>query len=262
MPRSSTNFGATSLNFHDVRGNLGASGSYPLGGFQWQVSKWLVEAGRSRFDAEIQDGGRTYIYRLVDVPTTPVEWSLIMGDAVHNLRSALDLLAWQAVIAGVGTPSRSTCSPIYKKQEDRKFSLALKGAPSHFIDAVRQMQPYIDAPMAEAWRGGRLWLLYRLDIEDKHHLLVTCPGVVNEMSSNRPPEVDGCEFIGTWQPAAEGVEVMRFSGRNQGRPHRHTLDATNHSLINLRLPVTGYRRPAATNRRSSTPRRSGQRSRN
>src|SRR5262249_4018917 len=44
----------------------------------------------------------------------PSTLSLLIGDAVHNLRSALDHLAWQLVEANGDTPTTKTAFPIYK----------------------------------------------------------------------------------------------------------------------------------------------------
>ena len=41
----------------------------------------------------------------------PVDLSLVIGDAVHNLRSALDHLAWQLVLANGQTPTTQTAYP-------------------------------------------------------------------------------------------------------------------------------------------------------
>src|ERR1700687_47569 len=43
----------------------------------------------------------------------PARWGCIVGEVVHNLRSALDHLAWQLVLANGGTPNRATEFPIF-----------------------------------------------------------------------------------------------------------------------------------------------------
>ncbi len=45
----------------------------------------------------------------------PHKWSPIIGDIVHNMRSALDHLAWQLVIRNECTPSSKTQFPILSK---------------------------------------------------------------------------------------------------------------------------------------------------
>src|SRR5258708_16555502 len=43
-----------------------------------------------------------------EVKPVPNDIALILGNAIHNLRSALDHLAWQLVEAGGGTPIKKT----------------------------------------------------------------------------------------------------------------------------------------------------------
>src|SRR3954447_12706375 len=45
----------------------------------------------------------------------PPEWSPIIGDIIHNWRSALDHLAYQLVIRNGRKPSGSTQFPIFSK---------------------------------------------------------------------------------------------------------------------------------------------------
>lgn len=96
----------------------------------------------------------------------PAEWSLLVGDALHNARSALDHLAWQLVDMHGGPPDRSRFpfkdGPVGFGDELRN---ALPKVPAEIRQQVRDLQP---------WRGGddRLWLLHHLDIVDKHRLLV------------------------------------------------------------------------------------------
>jgi len=76
-------------------------------------------AARAFLDSNPCEGGtkrdpdtRRVLHYLVRVKPAPVPLRLIVGDALHNLRSALDHLAWQLVEAGGGTPTRYTAYPI------------------------------------------------------------------------------------------------------------------------------------------------------
>ena len=57
-----------------------------------------------------------------------VEWSLILGDLLHNLRSALDHLAWQLVVDGGGTPSQDTNFPVCCSTQVSRVQRSLSGA--------------------------------------------------------------------------------------------------------------------------------------
>jgi hypothetical protein len=98
--------------------------------------------------------------------------SLITGDAIHNLRSALDHLAFAAVSIE-GTVTTDTAFPIWRKtsiptvQEYKSLVLGkVKGAPQPFIDLLLGLQPY------EGGFHDDLWTIDYLDIADKHKLLI------------------------------------------------------------------------------------------
>jgi hypothetical protein len=94
---------------------------------------------------------------------------LAVGDAIHNLRSALDHLAYQLV--DIGTEGKgpfedvyfpiSRNAAIYEKAKVRKVAGMVKEA----IGAIDAVKPY---------GGGNdlLWDLHRFDILDKHRLLI------------------------------------------------------------------------------------------
>lgn len=62
--------------------------------------------------------GRSGIRRPLELPSV-IHASTVAGDAVHNIRSALDYLVWDLVAnAGVAKPGRHTNFPIFDKKED------------------------------------------------------------------------------------------------------------------------------------------------
>lgn len=190
-----------------------------------EAARWLAEVGPPRFEQEVLDGGLTHVVRLAHVPPTPPHWGAIVGDVLHNLRSALDLLAWQAVIAGGGTPGKKTGFPVNAHNEDeqgdKNVTVALKGAVPELVAAMRRFQPYNRCHTTEALRNDALWVLHRLNIEDKHHLLVTCAAVVGDVSHEVPYEALGGEVTVTLQPARDGAEVLRYS--NIPKPVDHLV---------------------------------------
>jgi hypothetical protein len=54
-----------------------------------------------------------YVSYVESVRDVPVNVPLIAGDAIHNIRSALDHLAWQLVLSAGNTPGQSTSFPIF-----------------------------------------------------------------------------------------------------------------------------------------------------
>jgi hypothetical protein len=106
------------------------------------------------------------VYRVKIHTQPPLQWAAVIGDAIHNLRSALDLLVWQLVLANGGTPDTATAYPISKSAATfEKTMVRVKGLSQEAQNLIRATKPY---------QGGNevLWQLHQLDIVDKHHLLV------------------------------------------------------------------------------------------
>jgi len=109
------------------------------------------------------------VYTLTSGDDPPPRLSAIAGDAISNLRGALDHLAYQLVLKGSGaTPSTSTCFPIAQNASDYKTKAArtLRGAPPGAFSAIDALKPY---------KGGNdaLWRLHELSNIDKHRMIVT-----------------------------------------------------------------------------------------
>jgi hypothetical protein len=108
------------------------------------------------------------------------EWSAVIGDCIHNLRSALDNLAF--ALAGAQAGDR-TEFPIFldkPKFEERtrrgdptsRSGLAkMTGIPKGAQDVIKALQPYA-RPHGLPARAEPLWVLQGMDIEDKHHRLL------------------------------------------------------------------------------------------
>ena len=98
-----------------------------------------------------------YIVRTKVREEPPPDWSPIIGDVVHNWRSALDHLAWQLVIRNKRKPSGGTQFPIFSKSpfdaslypnikeaEDtlKRWNRQVKGMHSGDVALIERLQPY------------------------------------------------------------------------------------------------------------------------
>lgn len=94
-------------------------------------------------------------------------WSLIIGDAVHNARSALDYIAW--MLAGSVVDDTTTSFPICSRPEHFAPAAKSKLARVHpeAVADIGRLQPYSRPNLKES----ALWLLEELDRRDKHRLL-------------------------------------------------------------------------------------------
>ena len=104
----------------------------------------------------------------------PLEFSAIIGDAVHNLRTALDVLACDLVSIN-GQSTRSVYFPFAADPADLKHQIRKKNlhrAGPDIVDLVLSLRPY---------RGGNLALraIHDLDIRDKHQALIPVANVVD-----------------------------------------------------------------------------------
>jgi hypothetical protein len=113
-----------------------------------------------------RSGQRIFVLRCREDP--PGRLATVAGDAVHNLRSALDLAICALVTRNRERITKSTGFPVVDLATDltRACRSRLRGAGAATLDAVQKLKPYRDGNLP-------LWQLHRLDIEDKHKLLAT-----------------------------------------------------------------------------------------
>lgn len=110
-----------------------------------------------------------YHYHIAKTAPLPDETRLIFGDVVHNLRAALDLLAYDLISANGGDKKRSFF-PFH--EEARNFENALSEGqisvvPKEIKDLLRtEIQPY------RGGKGDAIWRMNKLDNIDKHRLLL------------------------------------------------------------------------------------------
>ena len=112
---------------------------------------------------------RRMIYFMSTVRPTPPRIPAVVGDVIHNLRSALDHLAYQLVWTALGKPPGShvyfpiaDSRDLYLEQRRKQ----LKGAHPEAIAAVDALTPYRGA-------NDLLWKLHKLNNVDKHRVLLT-----------------------------------------------------------------------------------------
>jgi hypothetical protein len=97
------------------------------------------------------------------------EWSLDLGDALHNLRSAFDAVAWGMAHFKDSRPTRPRSVQFPICTEEAQWKKALRDwvgeLPLDFQERLRMMQPFTYMPT-----GGVsvLSMLHDLDIQDKH----------------------------------------------------------------------------------------------
>lgn len=99
------------------------------------------------------------------------DWALLVGDSVHNFRSALDHVAWQLALLTTATPANRTQFPIFR--DPARFGAEGLVRQARDIDAqhhptIEGFQPF---RAQEGPDESALWLLHELDNADKHRIL-------------------------------------------------------------------------------------------
>jgi hypothetical protein len=98
------------------------------------------------------------------VRVIPIELIMSAGDAIHNLRSALDHLAWQLSHWENWKPTERCAFPVGNSLADynHKKAKAVEGMSSEAKNAIDLLKPYKNG-------NDLLYAIHRLDIVDKHH---------------------------------------------------------------------------------------------
>ena len=152
----------------------------------------------------IDTGHQDLIHAIPDFAGAADEMALIAGDAIHNLKTALDF-AWMSTLRKHVPIANLDCAkfPVYPSR--RELESALNGVPINarsnsalFELLVSDIQPF------EGGHNGVIYVLHKLDICDKHLLLL---GLV---------PLAGIDGIRVQRP--DGETVRGFGGATQNLP--------------------------------------------
>ena len=137
-----------------------------INGFRMNV-RYEVEVG------SLDDSGEYHSLLVRPSSEPPLQWSVLIGDIAHNLRSSLDGLVWQLVLWNGQQPGgmRSLAFPVYRTPE----SYAQRGAGT-IHGRVRQVhEALIESLQPFNTEGGAttstLLMISELNNADKHRLI-------------------------------------------------------------------------------------------
>jgi hypothetical protein len=152
------------------------------------------------------------VYRAQFRSPIPPELPAIIGDVLHNLRSALDHLVWQLVKAAGNKPSRENSFPIFTKAKDfrdllKKFKAGgnckIKGVTKAAMQLIKRTKPYK--------RGNRwLWVIHELNNIDKHRLLIAAAAANPYLALEREGKRESVWQRPKIQLLKDGAEVFRW----------------------------------------------------
>jgi hypothetical protein len=164
----------------------------------------------------------------------PFRLGVLVGDFIHNLRSALDNLVWGLVKHRGGRPTKKTQFPIFSDEEkwDPFIAKNLPKLQAEEIAALESMQPFRVADPEER-KGHYLALLAWLSNRDKHRYLHPSVGFLISPAASNPG--------GFWNPEPEMYFARNNdAGRFEGAEFpEHELGRTPTVIARARITPAG-----------------------
>jgi hypothetical protein len=154
------------------------------------VADFFSDSAAYMIDYEPGDGNETHL-RITEAKTLPVEVSTVLGDAVHNLRSSLDTVAYELARLSHGGTLTTDLEPLpeFPIRDsakgyvdffagrrtglfDEKAEEAVRSVvPGHRFDALAAIDDELIMTFQREVVLDPLWQLHRLSIIDKHRRL-------------------------------------------------------------------------------------------
>jgi hypothetical protein len=158
----------------------------------------------------------------------PLEWSVIIGEIVHNLRSALDHSIYELTCIEAGHPLDGTEFPVFK-DESKYFEVKKRGEPAPKSGLskirgikderrraiIRDLQPFEFRKTHKPHEHSILAFIHELNIVDKHRTLHLCRMATTSISVHWLRDTypisntlvmrrleDGAEFA-RWKPVGD-----------------------------------------------------------
>lgn len=158
------------------------------------ISRFMnTEPFRIRTEIDKETNRVNYIIDHAD--SVPVDIPLIFGDAINNLRCALDHIAYSLIARDEGgTPSnpRGIYFPITRDYKNLINILNKMPASKRTREAIIRARPYRDG-------NHRLWQLSQLNNIDKHRILVTVGSQVNSFNVSSMVNISSIELPDTFK---------------------------------------------------------------
>jgi hypothetical protein len=136
------------------------------------------------------------------LPKPPLRLSVLIGDFLFNIRSALDYLVWQLVLINKCEPGKSTMFPITSNPKtfaDEIRRNRLKGVSAAAQKAIESLQPYHTG-------NESLAVLAKLHNTDKHQAFNLTTAVAHDT------HVEWKDEKGTFMEMFMGGEELRDGG--------------------------------------------------
>jgi hypothetical protein len=168
------------------------------------------------------------VYRLDRVIRVEPEWALIVGDAVQNLRSALDHLMWQLAkrhLSRVPTEqeAKSIQFPEVRRVKDFAGNRYLRYIDTTDVARLKPYQPYKRLNRGELHPLPKLIRLSNIDKHRRLHLLVPRP--FQSPLTNRPDAYRDCVPRFELMPNGNRASIVLNAPPPNPRPNHPILIA-------------------------------------
>lgn len=170
-----------------------------------------------------------------EMPMPPMRLFTLVGECLHNLRSALDHLAWQLVLENGGQPTLKTTYPVLRRTP--KAPLAVAGGVSDAaIAVIEESQPY---QWASEWQHHPLYMLHDLARKDRHRHVALRHVALDNIVIAGTRECDG-----TWHRVAQSDDALTL----EFVPDDRSIDVTGSVEWRLHIaePPAVFSPPVAT----------------
>lgn len=186
-------------------------------------------------------------FMLHKVKPDDINWSLIIGDVVHNLRSALDHLIFQLALLN-GHPvekcRKSAFLVCIDEASYKESSRRIQGLVSPTALAMIQvLQPYkAAAETGKDPRKSNLWIISQLDIIDKHRTLVIAAknfraSSISYAVNEEEPMI--IEAVDTWKPLVDGAKIATIDFSGAGIQHKGKVRVKAQTEVQIFFNETG-----------------------
>jgi hypothetical protein len=159
-----------------------------------------------------------YVCRLFVNEPTPVEWSVRLGEATHNLRSALNHTIGQLMAHQSGNRVAQATFPIFS--DPRKFQAEGPGVLRDARNLIESVQPY----QATNPRATTLWYVNQVSNFDRHNHIRLLPAISQDI------------YTLTVDPADVHTTVTIREGLKEHQAVLATIDLTR-ALPDVRLSL-------------------------
>lgn len=105
----------------------------------------------------------------VNFPPVPDQFSILAGEAIYHLRSALDHLVYQLVRVNKNEPTRKNAWPILGKENHGILERKIRGVSDIASEIIKSYQPY---NLGTRYKEHLLWRLKNLNDWDKHNFVI------------------------------------------------------------------------------------------